>query len=45
MTFLLLSTILAFSALIIGSITDLRTREVPDWVNYGLLASHSRRLI
>lgn len=39
MTFLLLSTILAFSALIVGSISDLRTREVPDWVNYGLLAA------
>ena len=24
--------------LLIGSITDLRTREVPDWVNYGLLS-------
>lgn len=30
---------LAFSALIVGSITDLRKREVPDWLNYGLLAS------
>ncbi len=31
--------ILSFTALFIGSITDLRTREVPDWVNYGLIIS------
>jgi len=30
---------LAFIALLIGSITDLKTREVPDWVNYGLICS------
>ena len=30
---------LALLVLIIGSITDLRTREVPDWVNYGLIIS------
>lgn len=30
---------LAFLALFIGSITDLKTREVPDWVNYGLVIS------
>ena len=30
---------LSFIALFIGSITDLRTREVPDWVNYGLIFS------
>ena len=30
---------LAFSALLVGSITDLKTREVPDWVNYGLMIS------
>ena len=30
---------LAFAALFIGSITDLKTREVPDWVNYGLMIS------
>lgn len=28
---------LSFIALLIGSITDLKTREVPDWVNYGLI--------
>ena len=31
--------ILSFIALFIGTITDLRTREVPDWVNYGLVIS------
>ncbi|MBS3114845.1 prepilin peptidase [Candidatus Woesearchaeota archaeon] len=31
--------ILSFIALLIGSITDLKTREVPDWVNYGLIIS------
>ncbi len=30
---------LSFTALLIGSITDLKTREVPDWVNYGLILS------
>ncbi len=30
---------LAFMALFVGSITDLKTREVPDWVNYGLVIS------
>src|SRR3989338_2322009 len=30
---------LAFAALLIGSVTDLKTREVPDWVNYGLIIS------
>lgn len=29
----------AFLALFIGSVTDLKTREVPDWVNYGLIIS------
>ena len=31
--------VLTFIALFIGSITDLKTREVPDWVNYGLIIS------
>ncbi|MBI2658750.1 prepilin peptidase [Candidatus Woesearchaeota archaeon] len=31
--------VLSFIALFIGSITDLKTREVPDWVNYGLVIS------
>ncbi|MEK6984568.1 MAG: A24 family peptidase [Nanoarchaeota archaeon] len=31
--------VLSFIALFIGSITDLKTREVPDWVNYGLIIS------
>ena len=31
--------ILSFIALFIGTITDLKTREVPDWVNYGLVIS------
>ena len=30
---------LSFIALLIGSITDLKTREVPDWLNYGLIFS------
>ena len=30
---------LSFIALFIGTITDLKTREVPDWVNYGLVIS------
>lgn len=30
---------LAFIALFIGSVTDLKTREVPDWLNYGLIVS------
>lgn len=30
---------LSFIVLLIGSLTDLRTREVPDWVNYGLVIS------
>jgi Flp pilus assembly protein protease CpaA len=27
------------AGLVIGSYTDLRTREVPDWINYGLMAA------
>lgn len=34
-TVLLLS--IAFIALVIGTITDLKTREVPDWLNYSLV--------
>ncbi len=30
---------LSFLVLLIGSITDLKTREVPDWLNYGLIIS------
>ncbi len=30
---------MSFTALFIGSITDLRTREVPDWLNFGLIFS------
>lgn len=29
--------LIAFIALIIGSYTDFRTKEVPDWLNYGLI--------
>ena len=32
-----ISYMLAFLVLLIGSFTDLKTREVPDWVNYGLV--------
>src|SRR3989344_4694131 len=28
---------IAFIALAIASYTDLKTREVPDWINYGLI--------
>jgi len=28
---------LALIALIIGTITDIKTREVPDWINFGLI--------
>src|SRR3989338_3440310 len=35
----IISFCLAFVVLLIGSITDLKTREVPDWVNYGLIIS------
>ncbi len=31
--------ILTVAVLIIGSYADLKTREVPDWLNYGLIAS------
>ncbi|NQU79090.1 prepilin peptidase [Candidatus Woesearchaeota archaeon] len=30
---------IAFVALIIGTITDLKVREVPDWLNYGLIVA------
>ena len=30
---------LALAALLAGSINDIRTREVPDWLSYGLLGS------
>lgn len=30
---------IGFLALLIGSYTDLRTREVPDWVNFGLMGT------
>lgn len=30
---------LSFVVLLVGSLTDLKTREVPDWVNYGLIFS------
>ena len=30
---------IAFIALIIGTITDIKTREVPDWINYSLIFS------
>ncbi len=33
----LLSNVTAFISLIIASITDIKTREVPDWLNYGLI--------
>lgn len=30
---------IAFIALLIGSYTDFKTREVPDWANFGLIAA------
>jgi len=30
---------IAFLVLLIGSYTDLRTREVPDWLNFGLIGT------
>ncbi|MDP3765632.1 MAG: A24 family peptidase [Nanoarchaeota archaeon] len=36
---LIITYCLSFVALLIGSITDLKTREVPDWLNYGLVIS------
>ncbi len=33
----LLANITAFISLVIASITDIKTREVPDWLNYGLI--------
>ena len=30
---------IALIALLIGSYTDIKTREVPDWVNYGLIGA------
>ena len=34
-----LLVVLAIAALGIGSLTDIKKREVPDWVSYGLIAS------
>jgi len=36
---LLIPFTIAFFVLLIGSYTDLRTREVPDWVNFGLIGT------
>lgn len=35
----MISYSVAFLALLVGSVTDLKTREVPDWINYGLIIS------
>ena len=35
---LILVTIV-FVGLVIGTMTDIKTREVPDWVNFGLIAA------
>jgi len=34
---LIITTVIAIIALIIASITDIKTREVPDWLNYSLI--------
>jgi Flp pilus assembly protein protease CpaA len=31
--------IVAISALVVGSVQDLKTREIPDWLSYGLIAA------
>lgn len=36
---LIITAILALIGLIIGSITDIKTREVPDWLSYSLIIS------
>ena len=36
---LMITYIVSFIALFVGTITDLKTREVPDWVNYGFIFS------
>ena len=36
---LAISYAISFVVLLIGSFTDLKTREVPDWLNYGLIIS------
>ena len=38
MIYLIILGSIALIGLIIGSITDLKTREVPDWLNYGLIS-------
>jgi Flp pilus assembly protein protease CpaA len=35
----LLLLLIGLIGLIIGSLTDLKSREVPDWLNYFLIAS------
>ena len=37
--FALISYTIAFFALLIGSYTDIKTREVPDWINFGLIGT------
>ncbi len=32
-----IKAVISLSGLIFGSVTDLRSREVPDWLNYGLM--------
>jgi len=36
---ILIPHILTFLVLLIGSYTDIRTREVPDWVNFGFIGA------
>lgn len=38
MVFLIIAAI-CLIALVIGTITDIKTREVPDWINYSLIAA------
>jgi Flp pilus assembly protein protease CpaA len=36
-TLFILTTVIALLALVIASVSDLKTREVPDWLSYGLI--------
>lgn len=46
MAFIMLMVVIALAALLVGSYTDIKTREVPDWVSYGLIfAAIGARLV
>ena len=37
MVYLVILVVVSLVGLIVATITDLKTREVPDWLNYGLI--------